>query len=784
MAHRDVPEDLSEDLPDADDLDQYGVWVKSGPEDMALDMADDVGMSVEIDNNQDSFLSEEEENLLEELHESDLEEAEFETPAQRQETEEDPMSDTENKDNLEQEEFSIEIPDIDDEVNPISLGSDDDLQAQLDSIDLDNLDDEDGDLSISLDVGDDDEELYFEEGDLQLDLDEDIDTLPIRDIEEEDDISDLEIPDLDGLGSDSEEETISIPPLPENLDTGSSSGDLPLEEVALEDDFEGLNLDLGQEEDIPGPQEEDSSPEKGDLDLGELPDLDEDFLDIGDETIDLEAYDKDKAASESESMDLGDLDDFETRLPEDETEIVDLDTDFSFEETPDEALPALDEAETSLPGAEEDSLSIDQIHEPDFSESLPELDNFDDVEAFADEIANESEEEPMIAVIGTERTAELPEAGTVRVDPGSSILSAIEHELAAIKSELSGLRQELRTLREQEAALKESISKSREFPQDEFDSAQPDIMEEDLSDESFDPEAGPGSSLEGIEDIESIDAIEVSEAGGIEELPDEEESTGGGFFDDDEDETIALTGDELDNILNTAEFVEEAGQPSEVEDEGLVPDGVLEANDEVPVDELEGSVESNGVDEIELEEVELDSPASGPDPFRGSDDAVKAMAELDIEKELEGIDDLQDESVQFDFDEEELEKMSIEIPDSFSEEEIVESPPDGFEPDLSQEESDILQEEISEEYQEAFPEDKLDEEVFPDPMTDEIPGGEEAPQPAAQASDLSASLKDEIKSVLAYMDKLLEALPEEKIEEFARSEHFEVYKRLFEELGL
>ena len=33
------------------------------------------------------------------------------------------------------------------------------------------------------------------------------------------------------------------------------------------------------------------------------------------------------------------------------------------------------------------------------------------------------------------------------------------------------------------------------------------------------------------------------------------------------------------------------------------------------------------------------------------------------------------------------------------------------------------------------------------------------------------------------MDRL-DALPEDKIEEFAQSEHFGVYKKLFEELGL
>ena len=45
-------------------------------------------------------------------------------------------------------------------------------------------------------------------------------------------------------------------------------------------------------------------------------------------------------------------------------------------------------------------------------------------------------------------------------------------------------------------------------------------------------------------------------------------------------------------------------------------------------------------------------------------------------------------------------------------------------------------------------------------------------------------MKQEIKSVLSYMDQLLENLPEEKIAEFARSEQFETYKKLFAELGL
>jgi len=53
-------------------------------------------------------------------------------------------------------------------------------------------------------------------------------------------------------------------------------------------------------------------------------------------------------------------------------------------------------------------------------------------------------------------------------------------------------------------------------------------------------------------------------------------SGNGGFFDEEEDETIALTGDELDNILNTADFTtEEASdseEPIELESETLADD--------------------------------------------------------------------------------------------------------------------------------------------------------------------------------------------------------------------
>jgi len=43
---------------------------------------------------------------------------------------------------------------------------------------------------------------------------------------------------------------------------------------------------------------------------------------------------------------------------------------------------------------------------------------------------------------------------------------------------------------------------------------------------------------------------------------------------------------------------------------------------------------------------------------------------------------------------------------------------------------------------------------------------------------------EDLKRLLNYLDSLLEALPEEKIDEFARSEYFELYRRVFEFFGL
>ncbi len=76
-----------------------------------------------------------------------------------------------------------------------------------------------------------------------------------------------------------------------------------------------------------------------------------------------------------------------------------------------------------------------------------------------------------------------------------------------------------------------------------------------------------------------------------------------------------------------------------------------------------------------------------------------------------------------------------------------------------------------------------EEEIVKDDAPENL-SSEESDDENAEHTDLPSDLKSDIKSVLLYMDQLLENLPEEKIMDFAKSEQFVTYKKLFAELGL
>lgn len=300
------------------------------------------------------------------------------------------------------------------------------------------------------------------------------------------------------------------------------------------------------------------------------------------------------------------------------------------------------------------------------------------------------------------------------------------------------------------------------------------------------------------------DFAEIKTGGSNFEIKKEEENTG--FFSDgDEDDTIALSGDELDNILSNAEFLEESGsaeteeasveQPAieeDVNDETTVSNGQFEATidesafedesifDEHADEDIKGGtaeISEDLPDEIEIPKLDDESDDIVASDFTSNvdEDPLDSM----LSEDTPISDSLTDDKIDYitedsngPVDEDELADLDLPSPtleDAFEQQSDVDDFKAEIEPDVTIEEEPVVEETSVEE-----PALDDDSSIF-----------EEESQPAVVSNDeITGDLKSEIKSVLSYMDQLLENLPEDKISEFAQSEHFVTYKKLFQELGL
>ena len=341
-------------------------------------------------------------------------------------------------------------------------------------------------------------------------------------------------------------------------------------------------------------------------------------------------------------------------------------------------------------------------------------------------------------------------------------------------------------------------------------------------------------------------------SGSIKDASDSDKS---GFFnDDDGDETIALTGDELNNILITADFTEENTEkeyeiPETLDKiDGAFLDDSEEKNtdekDEIFADEnILNDVEPEHINDLKedisyLDEDSIDEDIIQEDfiPNEITDDPVVKEEILDTSAEQNSDTEEGNSIEDFDLKITELELpdgQSIPLGDEYSDfnaitdnikeghDEALDFKPESEETivqDNIQKTDEILWEDSS---LSAASEEAITEETFIDGMSepegiseaitenhedttlseDTVFSAEELDQAAQdiprleldesaaeeqkiQTETLPIHLKDEIKSVLTYMDQLLESLPEEKIEEFAKSEYFDTYKRLFDELGI
>jgi hypothetical protein len=105
--------------------------------------------------------------------------------------------------------------------------------------------------------------------------------------------------------------------------------------------------------------------------------------------------------------------------------------------------------------------------------------------------------------------------------------------------------------------------------------------------------------------------------------------------------------------------------------------------------------------------------------------------------------------------------------------------------DTSELEDDLIDESLSEDALniDNLPEDELMGGHI-EPVKTHQPDTSQPFEKGENVLNLPSTIKDELSAVLCYMDQLLEALPDEKIAEFAQSEYFDTYKKLFKELGL
>lgn len=701
-------------VADEEELQQYGVWVKAGPEDVDESEAEDdaLGMSDISEDFDDELLGE---DLFEE-----------EPVAGNEEPVE---SDDESDDELDELVLEDVESELDDAINETPVAFDDeealDLDIPDDTEELLTLEEDD----LTIDMGASSEELGVVDTDATDLSDEDqeaADEVEL-DIEAEIEAEDLASnDDAEELGA--ADDQIGVPPHKSD-ESGIMDEDLNIEEE-LPDDLGDLTLDLS-ELDVDGfeettaeaPQDVEEEPEELDIDaldtdletadepepleepavVEEIEELDES---LEPDTLDTE--EPEPAGEDELTLDELSSDDFG-----DELSLTSLSDEAGFDEiTEDELVQSADE---ELPELQlDDDITDTSLDEAD---SEPEMDlesGFDDISAVEDEMSVEDDTELVDGpdILGLEDEPEELEQGAAAdtqptansSDASVALLQDIESELHSIRSELTSLRDELSRLRQAEPAA-----------------------------------AAPSAPAE----------------------PETEEDDGAGFFEDDGDETIALTGSELDNIMNTAEFTEEAGQPTQLDEQELavagleVPEEPVDADDLVPDEIIPMDIDGPAptVDSISLEaaedepeplDLDIGESLESGEPI-ASDEHVKALAEMDIDAELSDIEDLDD-----------LEEAEPPTREALAE--LAEVPEDDFsvEPELI----------------DLVPEDS-DAGTAATASTDD------------EATDaLPDAMKTELKSVLSYMDQLLESLPEEKIQEFAESEHFDVYKRLFEELGL
>ncbi|MDR1904581.1 MAG: hypothetical protein LBQ88_20140 [Treponema sp.] len=673
------------------------------------------------------------------------------------------------------------------------------------------------------------------------------------------------------------------PDITDEFSEDPDSSDLSIPEMSIP------NLDISEEI-----ADEDNLPDDEDFsDILSIPDLEDEALEAGENSLDGFFQDEDivESGAHEEKMEFaGDdapvkLDDDEIFLDKEEfSETPFIDSDGDDLTLEDQSLP-LDSSDILFKEGLDDSFSRETADLAIFENSLDSIEFEDDIPELSDEAKKEGFTEIAIekflddtisSDISLEEDGEFLENGEIQdeslsnlsdinpeeqeeasminsaaqeeksgaSDLSTQLLMRIADELSSIRSELSGLKEEFKFIREDYPLQDRPVQVHREDGQNKgfFDEEEDEKIAltgdeldnilntahfteetgedatEKMSDSfSFDDFNGSSINNESFSDNEPSTEIDMEQepADGypLSSQPDiitdqEEKKAAESFLDEDagdieisfdDDESIDLSGEDFLNetgteqaendefdLENTENIIEEGqeklekfreegvepitGRPAPEEENFLISDPHAALDEEISFDDEEIDMSQAVIDEPDLSSEIVENPVEEP-----SLENLSLNLELEDEK---APDEISLDNISFEeTPEEEQEEISLSIEGEFEADAFVSDMPVEY----SVEEEDHA-------VPEGFVVDAEDTQIPP------IAGGGETEAAAvsarksdddrAKGSSLPANLQQELKTVLSYMDQLLESLPDDKIEEFAQSEYFDTYKKLFKELGL
>ena len=835
-------------MSDSKDLDKYGVWVKNSPKDIKgedIEMPENAIDDIDLPSDDDMFNDIEFPMTAEDLPENDSK-AEEQTEISDLDIDIDIPDATEEAPNVEDEnaDTTLSPDELTNITESMEGGADENEDTTLSSDELMNI-------TSGMEGGADENE------DTTLSPDELMNITENQDIPtEEPAMDDFNLDDLD-ITKDAAQEP--APAAEESAAPETSIDDMPDGEIDL-DDF--------MSDSSSGSASADSTPD-GDVDLSA-------FMDGDDGEVDLDAFMDDAPSSKKEAK------------PEEIQDEKSLDIDVSFDDSAAEIAQEDDTPEPSAAPAETSAPAADEAMFSEFGEgasvkkAAPAAPAGDTEEIDLSDFGFDDDDSNIGMTAGPD-SAEAPK--TEVVDYDMKVSADDDSKTPSVQDVLSGNVESSSAESEDDISASDDSSAGAAAASPEISQKGQEILSQIMGELSSlrDEIKNLKSDFADLKDRPSPAAgtasIPVAENNKV-----KEEDTGFFGSNDDEDDTIALSGNELTNILSSAEFsTEEASdEPFVVENEEpaideetavgdsdlkmdfnesdmeeptidtteITPEDLAGTTDEfgeenvlpeeisVPKIDEDITVESSNSDlmdsVVNTDEMQADAAPQGSlnseaiDEFLQED--VSIADSLDDEKinymkqdsleddgSVVSVDDIVKENVSLQDSEddvsvsvgddinaafEEADATESDIADSaLAEKDAYESSKsmeEEFSLDIGSEDEEPVPETLDESLLRDAPEEPaqasddtfVDESIFDDSASEKTVAEEtsvEVPAASAAGSDktvITKDLKSEIVSVLSYMDQLLENLPEDKITEFAKSEHFVTYKKLFDELGL